>query len=76
MQRPTFGGDPFCHPAVLADGGRRLAGAGQRFALISARHLAQIWGTIRDPKTACRPQGGVLYTQLAKFAAFAVERGA
>ena len=28
------------------------------------------------PKTACSAQGGVLYTQLAKFAALAVQGGA
>ena len=39
------------------------------------RFSTAIFGLRMPPKTACRARGGVLYTQLAKFAALAVQGG-
>ena len=39
------------------------------------RFSTAICGLRMPPKTACRARGGVLYTQLAKFAALAVQGG-
>jgi hypothetical protein len=43
----------------------------------ATNHLAKVFGVEQGVlKTACSAQAGVLYTQLAKFAALAVQGGA